>query len=128
MRGQITFVSEIMIDVLTLIVCVAFFIGFLLQFSTYNVIVHQNVKERIAIDFLNVLTKNRCLTDEFLIFNSTKLQEKNLCTNYKSGFRIVCENKEWDFDFKENQKHLKFPIIVNLKGKKEICRIEVNIE
>lgn len=126
MKGQITFVSELMVDILTLIVCVSFFVGFLFLFSNYNIYVHQNINERITIDFTNALIKDKCLTNGIIIFNATKLERKKVCINKIIGFKIVCDNKAYEFEFDENRKFLKFPVIVE-NYERKICVLMVNI-
>jgi len=54
-------VSETMVDLIKLIILVAFFVGTFLYFSTFNFLVYTQNEERAALDLLNSFLNSRCV-------------------------------------------------------------------
>jgi len=120
MKGQAFVLPETLIDVLQLLIFVAFFVGTFLMFTTYNMIVKSSVEERTAFDLINNVIGNRCLlySDEGGnyyrgIFDKKKLDNGNLCIDLgKFSLEITDFQAQWKFGSSNYQKKYSLPVTI----------------
>lgn len=120
MKGQAYVIPETLVDILQLLIFVAFFIGTFLLFTTYNMIVHSSIEERNAFDTANIIIGNRCLAYEdengnFYrgIFDKRKLNSGDLCLSLgEFSIEITDFQSEWKFGSSRMKKKYSLPIVI----------------